>query len=273
MKKLFLAITVITLSCCSNQNSIIQDELIKVWRLSEVISTDGDDPDFANTMKPIIEQLLLKKGFVLAFFPDNTYSMITGYDIEDGTWIFGNNNSISFGENRFDIERFEDKKSKHFLIGNLQFSDKEFNVKVRLTEEAKMLKDFTKDPFYATNNQWRKKPNDKESDEQIKDRLLNYIRHYAYILNASSERKDDVVSFSHSMGIIRVYRGGIGRVKKENIPEEWSNCFFDTESSIRAYELFSSYLNRGLYKGASTGEWVKDDYQILMTIYNEMENS
>ena len=39
---------------------------------------------------------------------------------------------------------------------------------------------------------------------------------------------------------------------------------------MRAFDLFKSYLNRGLYKGGKTGDWVKDDYFLMLHIYNDL---
>ncbi len=40
----------------------------------------------------------------------------------------------------------------------------------------------------------------------------------------------------------------------------------------KTYYLFSSYLNKGVYKGGTTGNWVKDDCNILMNIYDNIQN-
>lgn len=99
------------------------------------------------------------------------------------------------------------------MIGNLSMEEENINAKLRWVKEVEMLETFKMDPFYPKNNLWRKKPNQKESDEAIRERLLNYVLHFAYTLKASTERDHNVVSFVHSVGIIKVYRGGIGIVK------------------------------------------------------------
>ena len=39
-----------------------------------------------------------------------------------------------------------------------------------------------------------------------------------------------------------------------------------------AHELFSNYLQKDAdYSGPGTGDWVKDDYTILLSIYNDLK--
>lgn len=272
MKKLLYFLILIICFSCSEEVATAPEEITKIWRLSEVMELQTNDAETNTSTKREIERKMVSDGYVLCFFPNNTYTALQGYTINEGNWKFSRDGKLLFGSNEMQIDRFETKRSKNFLISDVAIADQGINAKLRWVEEAEMLEDFKEDPFYSANNQWRKKPKNKETDAQIRARLLNYIQHFANILNASTEREHDVVSFAHSMGIIRVYRGGIGRVKKENIEKDWINCFYDKEDAMKAYELFSRYLVRGKYKGGTTGDWVKDDYNILLSIYDEIEN-
>ncbi len=257
---------------CSSELTFQETEITKGWRLSEVISMEGEDNEVNELLKLAFEEGLISKGYVLHFFPDKRYTELTGYSIEAGNWEF-DGKEIKFGDKKIKLDGFEEKRKKNFMIGNLSMEEENINAKLKWVKEVEMLERFKMDPFYPKNNLWRKKPRQKESDEEIRERLLNYVLHFAYILKASTDRDHDVVSFAHSLGIIRVYRGGIGIVKTEQVKDEWKNCFFDEEDAMKAYDLFRSYLNRGLYKGGTTGDWVKDDYKILMSVYRKIKDN
>lgn len=271
MKNCLNLFFVIILFGCSSEPAFKETEFVKAWRLSEVISMDGEDDEVNELLKLAFEEGLLEEGYVLYFFPDKRFTELTGYSIEAGNWEF-DGKELKFGDKKILVERLEEKRKKEFLIGDIMMEEESFQAKLKWVKEVEMLETFKMDPFYPKNNLWRKKPSQKENEEQIRERLLNYVLHFAYILKASTEREHNVVSFAHSMGIIRVYRGGIGIVKIEQIKEEWKNCFFDEEDAMKAYDLFKSYLNRGVYKGGTTGDWVKDDYKILMSVYRKIKN-
>ena len=127
--------------------------------------------------------------------------------------------------------------------------------------------------FYPNNNKWRIKPTKPETANQIKERFANYISHLAYILKTASDQKQPAVSFEFSQGIIQIYSGGIGIKSKENVPETWINSYYSPKQAWQAYEMFETYLKTSKgYKGASTGEWFIDDYNILTTIYGDLKS-
>jgi hypothetical protein len=94
--------------------------------------------------------------------------------------------------------------------------------------------------------------------------------HLAFLLKAASERKLNVVSFRNSLGMIKIYDGGIGVHPKDIVPQSWKNTFFDEAQAFVAYENFAAYLYTKRYKGKSTGNWVVDDSNILLSIYKDI---
>lgn len=263
-------ITILLLSCKPSVNPYY-NEILGSWRMSEIIIFDKDNPEIDEMMRIMMGQELKSKGLVLHFFPDSTYTELTEYSTTTGNWEFLSDNTIRFGEFELTIKNFETINSKKFLIASIVNEEDELNGEFRFSQDGKMLENFKKDPFYGENNKWRNRPLRKETNEEIRERLLNYILHYAYILNASVERDQSAVSFAHSMGLIQQFRGGIGRIPKNKINEDWINCFYDEEDAMKAFYLFSSYLNKGVYKGGSTGSWVKDNYEILLTLFYEIK--
>ena len=271
--KLFLSILIgLFLFGCTLQSSITEEKIQKGWRLSEVVAVNGKDAKTAALIKELLQKTLISTGSVMHFFPDKTYTDLTNYSIKDGKWELVNGNELKFGENKISIQKLEVINSRTFMIGDLYLAGQNLNVTLKWVEEVPMLENFKEDPFYADNNKWRQKPEDKENEEQIKQRLLNYVLHFAYILKAASERKQNAVSFAHSLGIIQVYRGGVGAVSMEHIDDNWINCFYDSEDAKKAYDLFSLQLVNSSYNGGTTGEWIKDDYNILMSIVEDIKD-
>lgn len=270
MKHLFpvLALSLIIGACSKPINPA---DIQRSWRLSEVISVSTPKAGNEAEIKNKTEKALMANGNVISFFPDNTYTQLNGYILDDGAWEMQGDREVKLGQQSLKIEKIETKNRETFLTGSLQRPRDGLILKLKWTEEAKPLNDFKKDPYYPDNNRWRIRPRQPESEGQLKARLLNYILHYALILNASLERKTDVVSFANSMGIVKIYRGGIGAIPWESVKQDWIDCFYSIEDAEKAYKLFNAHLAKGGVRGTSTGEWVKDDYQILMSIYDEMK--
>ena len=101
----------------------------------------------------------------------------------------------------------------------------------------------------------------------MRERFANYLKHLALLLKASEERQEKVVSFVYSQGPVKIYNGGIGALPFDTINRSWKNGFYNDVSAQYAYLLFGKYLQGKHYMGTGTGNWVADDYHILMTIY------
>jgi|GEM_PF-1157924 len=208
------------------------------------------------------------KAIILSLFPDSTFTEISGDgDYIQGRFLVSNDSTISFVSNN----RLEKMHMSFGAVTNqriiLKLKNAETKEERSFAEYAYQLKSYTEDPFYPKNNAWRLKPPTEQSDAEIKIKLSNYILHNCFILKAATERDQAVVSWEFSKGIIKIYNGGIGAVPKGDIPRAWANTFHSPTDALKAHKLFEQYLTSSMYKGASTGNWVKDDYHILVAVY------
>ncbi len=270
IKNIYLLCTIVILfNSCGSSAKLDKSKLIGSWRLSEVVTVDEESSVIDEEGVTGIESL--SKGTIVHFFPDSSYTELKGYKTNYGKWSFLKKRRLKYGDMELEITGYEQDQAVSSLTFSI-YNDNSTNTELRFIEEALKVKDYKMDPFYSDNNRWRQKPQKKETNEEIRSRLLNYLLHYAYLLNASLERNETVFSFEHSKGLIKVFQGGIGAIKKNRISKLWINCFYDEADAMKAYYLFSSYLGKdGVYKGESTGDWVKDDYVILMALYSEIK--
>lgn len=241
------------------------------WRASEIlaVTVEGEDADL--DIKEMLEDELIAEGYVLYFFEDGEYAELTGYQITSGEWRKNGEGAIIFGNNRLTSASLVQEGRREFLTAEIGVEGENFVVTQKWVRESGPMEESERDPFHPSLNKWRARPDSKESDAEIRQRLVNYLDHFAAILFAADHRDQDVVSFRHSLGIIKVYRGGIGRIPVSRIPAEWIDCFYDREDAMSAYRLFGRYLSGETYKGGTTGSWIKDDYRILRKIRQLME--
>jgi hypothetical protein len=206
----------------------------------------------------------------LCIFPDQTFTQLNEKGVyEQGTWAWDiEGESIQLtrkGKTQcWEVRISEEKDDQASMVTE--------NTHQRLTwqRQATMLNEFKEDEFYSSNNTWRIKPSKPESTDQLIQRLGNYFKHTTYLLKGADQRDVDVVSFSYADGVVKIYNSGIGVKEWEYISAEWKNSFYSEAQAKEACELFRNYLNNYPYNGTGSSDWVKDDYFLMLHIYNDL---
>lgn len=265
--KYLLLVSAIVLSGCKSAENASKTQFVGSWKtanLSQETSSNSEiQKSIANNGK------FSSDALVVFFYPDSSYTKIKDTNVSHGKWSYVKNDKIKFGNSFLKVDN-EDTSLD--IVANVLNNNSNVDQKLALNM-APMLEDFRLEPFHKRNNQWRVKPSNKESNVRIKERLSNYIMHVAYILNAAHVKNDESVSFANSKGIVKIFRGGIGIVKEDKIKEKWLNSFYDKEDAMIAYNIYKSCLDRsGVRRTKSTGDWVKDDYLLLLEINSKIKN-
>lgn len=257
LKHLLLLAIAVILSNCGSAKHIDQDRIVGSWKVSTTESEQSKLPF---------------KKMELHFFPDSTYASLQDNKVKFGNWSYINEREIEYGDNKLTIKNFEESKLSNNLTVNILGGDISSESEFTLVEEFENVMDFKKDPFHPDNNKWRLKPTKKETLQEIRTRLSNYILHNAYLLESAHLKNKTTISFARSIGLIKIYQGAVGIVKEDKVRKSWIDCFYDEEDASKAYKLYSSYLDeQGVLRGQSTGDWVKDDYEILMALHSQLE--
>jgi len=275
IKCLLFALTLLLYNCGSTEKK--EEEHYKIngsWDLSEVKTFDKTNLDLEDQTRLKLGKEYLSKGLTLYFFPDSTYTEIYNDKITHGVWFLENEKEVKFDNYKLSIEKLEQEEAYKSMSANLYNEDNNIESELKFIEGFKNLKDFNKDPFYPDNNKWRQKALKKETNKEISNRLSNYVLHNAYILKSAHDRNVGSVTFAHSRGLIRIYQGAIGILKEEKINKAWIDTYYDKEDAMKAYYLFKSYLGKeGVYKTKSSGDWVKDDYEILLALHTKIKET
>lgn len=204
---------------------------------------------------------------LMSFFPDSTFTRV----YQDGKYDFG---QYSYDENDQSLLLTANRKTEELkvIIQTSPSGKQRLLVEfmpgnsLPLAQYGEPIDKYMEDPFSVQNNAWRIKPDAPETKNEIYDRLINYIGHNASILRAAYTREQDYISWEFSKGIIKVYNVGIGIVPKNEVPEAWVDSFYSREDAMECYALFENYLRNAKHTKHNSGNWVKDDYQILADI-------
>jgi hypothetical protein len=257
VKNLLLLASIIVLNSCSSSSKFSEHAIIGSWQVSKETG--------------ILENAETSKGLKLYFYPDSSYTLIGHNDVKLGKWNFLNEKEVKYGNNVLTIENFDESELNKSLIVSIVNEDNNTKSELVLEETLNGIDDYKQDPFHQNNNKWRLRPNRKETDTELRARLSNYILHNAYILKSAYEKNSISVSFKNSNGPIKIYKGAIGSVTKDKISEKWLACFYDKDDAVKAFNMYNSYLgNNGVSKGETTGDWVLDDYKVLISLYSKV---
>lgn len=264
----YIVIVVLLISSC-RMGDRTDTSFLGTWRLSDIsegvrpVKTSGD---------PLLDEAafkqLLKEGLLLSLFEDGTFTEVTG----NGRYRLGKWSYTDPDKKRVRVGDFYEGAFERSGTGG-----KKVLVLLRLEDKALMkmvlsgrpVKTYQDDPFYYTHNRWREKTPD--SLPLIQAKLTNYFEHLTLLLKAAMERKSEVVSFEFSQGIVRIYNGGIGIIPPDKQSESWFAGFETRAAARRATDMYNKYMSRATYKGASKGDWVADDYDILLFIYSDFK--
>jgi hypothetical protein len=271
-----LFVIILFVGCTAKQQKVKERKLIYgSWRLAEALVGDrkkkNDTED--KLLKRAQDNKIVNTGVVFSLFSDGSFTKLKGVnEYRNGKWDFINNKKAIVCSADLLLDTFLVNTNAEQSNELIQILHGNKETKLFYTQYAEELKDFKEDPFYAANNTWRVKATTPETTAQIQDRLGNYFKHLAYLLKSATERKQNSISFEFSQGIVKIYDGGIGINPINIVPESWAKTFYKDEDAFVAYKMFEKYLTtRSGYKGAATGDWYKDDYNILTSIYGDLK--
>ncbi|HVS97697.1 MAG TPA: hypothetical protein VHE54_14485 [Puia sp.] len=123
------------------------------------------------------------------------------------------------------------------------------------------------DPFSPVNNQWRVPATHKESDAEIRQRLLNHCRFWDVYFSWALNKKLDAVDVRSTPTAIRIYGNGFGLIPVEELSPRWKGLFFDEEDCRKANDLIKDIFEH------KTIAWAHTDskYKLFIGAFQQLE--
>lgn len=217
MRFLSVIALLVLISCGSRKDSVS-----RLWFFTH---TNGTVRGSDTSLSPV-SFLQLRK--------DGTYTLDFGR-FEHGTW---------------DLEEdqlfLKNQQGKTNSLG-FQFDGKEMQIKIgnnaTANFESKPLPKASADPFSKENNQWRIPPAKKETDSEIRQRLLNHCRFWEAYFTWALDNKLTTVDVRSTPTLIKIYGNGFGLKPFEELPAAWISYFYDEEDARRANNQMAYVFN------------------------------
>ena len=123
------------------------------------------------------------------------------------------------------------------------------------------------DPFSTVNNQWRIPATHKESDAEIRERLLNHCQFWEAYFNWALDKKLDVVDVRSTPTAIKIYGNGFGSISMEELSPRWKSLFFDQEDCRKANEMIKDIFEHRNIAWAHTDS----KYKMFIGAFQQLE--
>ncbi|MEI9945144.1 MAG: hypothetical protein WDN26_13110 [Chitinophagaceae bacterium] len=115
-------------------------------------------------------------------------------------------------------------------------------------------------PFSVDNNQWRIAAKRKETEQEIKKRLINHCRFYEIYFRWALDNELSSIDVRSTPSLIKIYGNGFELKPFDELPEAWRFYFFDQEDCRKASEMIKDVFNH------SDIAWSNSDNKFKMFI-------
>jgi hypothetical protein len=203
---------------------------------------------------------LLTPVSFLELRPDGSYTRDFGH-FEYGAWT------------RKDQQLYltdQQHKTYVFQLNNITSKEMQLTLAKDLTgnfESQPLPSDKpAEDPYSVENNRWRIPATHKESDEEIRQRLLNHCRFWEAYFAWALKKELEIVDVRSTPTPIKIYGNGFGLKPFENLPGTWKSYFFDEDDCRKANDMLKDIFEK------KTIAWAHTDskYKMFLSAFQQM---
>ena len=251
----FAAIVLLAFSRCSHSTS----DLNKVWFFNE-----AEFPEAKNDL-PVEDPKASYLNFSAQSFLDlqenGTYTSNFGR-FEQGKWALKNKTLVLFNQDhklQFEVQHLRNDEMKLYY--------KPRNTVYLFSGFANAFASEEDNPFSAANNRWRMKAGQPETDADISQRLLSHFRFQEKYFAWGSASDIKVLDVNATPGPLKIYSNGFELLHLSKQPHQWTNAFFDTSGSRRAYDkLYYLFQNDDI-------DWIKtkDRFRMFASAFKQLQ--
>ncbi|MFZ1304982.1 MAG: hypothetical protein WAT20_04405 [Ferruginibacter sp.] len=189
-----------------------------------------------------------------------------------GTWIYDDaaktitiNNSIDRNKDVYKIAKiaFDEMTLVNTGIGSA--------TNLKFIAPGKRYKNANDEPYSLENNRWRIKPKSKESDSAIHQRLKENLYFFILFYKSALAKDDKTVSFWGLPSCFKWYGGAIFIKKKEELKDNWINCFYNKDQAMQAYALADKLLSQQYDWPKGERNWLKLNLAVVELMYKKLD--
>lgn len=237
------------------------DFLMQYWRLEDADNPTSRDVSFTNN-----EGILFESGMI--FMNDSSLLENPAGEMAYGKFsLSGNTINVNFDNGHkgvYTIEHLKNEKLELKRVENKHTS--------HLTYKATNTKwpDINKNPFTGQNYHWCDKPKKPENQEQIRDRVKQYVRFCQYYFDGFVNGGAKEIDFIGLPNCLDWYQGGITIQNEDKLDKKWENCFYSQEQAFLGRQMLEDALLKKYDWDTKEPNWLKQTADVLKQIYNKL---
>lgn len=268
MKKIFCCIFIILfLAACKKDSSeflvgrwdFTRLEMPGMTKLITEIKQTGDDDAIALKKFLLGNKLILRK--------DSTFDLVMLKQYIHGSWQYDKEtknlflkdssaskldmsvriDSVNTSRLIFDIDEFALNKlvnlhateyNAYYLLQNKAYCQFYLDI------DKDKYSDLKDDPYSIENNRWRVKPFHSETDQQIKDRVLNHLDFWQQLFTDADEMERAYVAYNWFESPLVVAVNGVRLNFYDEHKQEWDQNFYDSTEANKGYQMMRKCFSK-----------------------------
>ena len=208
----------------------------------------------------------------LCFSANGTFFKNPRNSFDYGTWQYDDatktitiNNSIEKGKDVYKIAKiaYDEMTLVNTGIGSI--------TNLKFIAPGKRYKNASDEPYSLQNNRWRIKPTSKESDSAIHQRLKENLYFFILFYKSALAKEDKAVSFWGLPSCFKWYGGAIFIKKKDELKDNWINCFYNKDQAMQAYALADKLLSQKYNWPKGERNWLKLNLAVVELMYKKID--
>ncbi|MBK9484715.1 MAG: hypothetical protein IPO01_05750 [Chitinophagaceae bacterium] len=293
IKKTFTAVTVSAfIFSCNNagdktnskkENRVIVNEnqeknkdliyLDTAENIYNILCQDWVMEDDAGSLEGMTESSQMEIPYrSLCFSANGTFFKNPRNSFDYGTWQYDDatktitiNNSIEKGKDVYKIAKiaYDEMTLVNTGIGSI--------TNLKFIAPGKRYKNASDEPYSLQNNRWRIKPTSKESDSAIHQRLKENLYFFILFYKSALAKEDKAVSFWGLPSCFKWYGGAIFIKKKDELKDNWINCFYNKDQAMQAYALADKLLSQKYNWPKGEQNWLKLNLAVVELMYKKLD--
>jgi hypothetical protein len=123
------------------------------------------------------------------------------------------------------------------------------------------------DPFSKANNQWRIPAGRKETDQEIRQRMLNHCRFWETYFTWALISRIETIDVRSTPTNIKIYGNGFGLKPFEELPATWKSYFYDAQDCQKANDIIQHIFEKNTIAWAHTD----NKYKMFIGAFQQLE--
>jgi hypothetical protein len=235
--------------------------LSQYWEL-----TDADNPASQDVSFTSDDGIEYNPGIV--FMTDSSVLENPAGEMTYGKFsIDGNTIHTSFDDGRKAVYVIDQISNEQLLLSR---TEKKHTTKLNYKATSTSWPESNTNPFARQNYKWTQKPKKPESDEEIRNRVKQFVQFYAYYFQGFVDGNAQQIDFNALPNCLNWYQGGISIQNKDGLDKKWMNCFYSAQQAFKGRQMLEDVIVKKYKWDEKETNWMKQLIPVLKQIHDNL---